>query len=83
MTLAPVPVRSGQPLCLYLEWPEKASQWHLFNVAGDLVAEARFSAGQRCLDTQKLSPGIYIARIRVAKASGGGESLVQKIAVLP
>jgi hypothetical protein len=80
--LAPVPVRGGQPLCLYFAQPALASHWDVYAITGALVAHLDFGAGgQQCWDTAGIAPGIYFVRLVIDDAGGGKETRWQKVAL--
>lgn len=82
--LGPVPVRRGQPLCLHFAAdPSDAELW-LYTLSGDLAARARWDGAGRdlCVDSHRLAPGVYFARLRAVSAAGR-ELSWQKLAVLP
>jgi hypothetical protein len=82
--LAPVPAHLGQPLCLYFSAAPASSSCSLYNVAGERVLTAAFQAETaQCLDTQKLAPGLYWAKVRVQHQDGSTSEFLQKLALLP
>jgi hypothetical protein len=80
--LAPVPVRHGQPLCLFFAATPISSDWEIYALNGERVASLHFRGeSQQCWEVS-VAPGIYFARLRV-QTQAGSEDHWQKIAVLP
>jgi hypothetical protein len=81
--LAPVPVKIGQPLCLYFDIQPASTKVDLFGSSGEKACSAAFGSGlNACLATSSLAPGIYFARVDVIYPDGREEKSWQKVAVL-
>jgi plastocyanin len=82
--LGPVPVKAGRPLCLAFTTAPLRTLCELYNSKGERAAKESFSgAGNACLGTQNLAPGLYFARIEEEDASGAFKANIQKIIILP
>ena len=82
--LGPVPLKAGDPLCLYFDEAPAASSCQLYNLAGQTAAKADFGAETSpCMKTTRLSPGLYWARIEVITRHGAMKKELQKIAITP
>jgi hypothetical protein len=79
--LGPAPVKRGRPLCAWFKAPPHWAEVELFNVSGEHVAHAALDGGGLCLATERLAPGVYLARIRTESAEGREERM-QKVAVV-
>jgi hypothetical protein len=78
--LGPVPLKSGDPLCLYFDAAPDSSSCQLYNIAGEMVANADFGGRPSpCLPTRRLAPGVYVARIKVQYKAGASRTQFQKI----
>ncbi len=81
--LAPVPAKKGEPMCLYFSQPPSSSQWQIFNLAGQRVADLNFGQEpKQCWDTSALSPGVYLVHCQVTYISNQQESFTRKVAVV-
>lgn len=82
--LGPVPLRAGEPLCLYFDAAPFSSACRVYNQAGQRVADADFGGKiDPCLATGRLAPGLYFVRVDVSYADGSKRIVDQKVAILP
>ena len=82
--LAPVPLKAGQPLCLYFDGNPSRSTWKVYGSDGARVADLSFAADLRqCWDgTASLAPGVYYLNLDIDYADGRHEARTQKVMVL-
>ena len=85
LVLGPVPVRRGDPICLYSNPPLASSDWVLYGPDQQVIGHASFGAGSPvCIpNTQAMAPGYYIAKITGATASGQTVNVTRHILVVP
>lgn len=70
-------------MCLYFSQPPSSSQWQIFNLAGQRVADLNFAQEpKQCWDTSAVSPGVYLVHCQVTYISGRQESFLRKVAVV-
>jgi hypothetical protein len=80
--LAPVPVRSGEPLCLYNSGDIVSAGWQVYNVMGERIADESFSgSGNPCWDSTQTAPGIYIVEIKLNYPDGTMAVVRRKIII--
>jgi hypothetical protein len=77
--VGPVPVKAGEAICLAAPAGYNGGNVDvvLLNLAGERVRAKTLSAGDLCLGTTGIAPGIYLARI------GASSDQWQKIAIVP
>jgi hypothetical protein len=80
--LGPVPLRSGQPLCLHFDAPPLSSRWKVLNPAGETVASLEFGAEREHCWRQTVAPGIYLIHGQV-RTTTADWVLSQKVAIVP
>jgi hypothetical protein len=81
--LGPVPVKRGQPLCLYAPNPIVSSAWTVYNSVGQRLSTLSFgSEASQCMNTASLAPGTYFLSLSV-NTSAGTSSVWQKVSILP
>jgi hypothetical protein len=81
--LAPVPVKSGDPLCLYNAGNVASADWQVVNLMGERVTELSFGgSGSQCWNTTGTAPGIYIVLVKVTYLDGTTSNLTQKVVVV-
>ena len=80
--LAPIPVKSGESLCLYNFGDVTSSTWQVINLMGEKVSEISFGgSSNECWNTQGVAPGLYIVEIAFTYTDGTKGNLTQKIVV--
>jgi hypothetical protein len=78
-TLGPVPVRKGDPLCLYFDQSYSKVALDIYNAAGAKVGSYSFSGTNAdCVATNPIAAGVYFARI-----VADGKETWQKVIVKP
>jgi hypothetical protein len=80
--LAPVPVVSGEPLCLYNITGMASASWQVVNLMGERVANLTFGSGAECWNTQGVAPSIYIVLMKLTFSDGRMTNVTQKIVVI-
>jgi hypothetical protein len=80
--LAPVPVMSGQSLCLYNVTGVASANWQVVNLMGERAANLIFGLGSECWNTQGVAPGIYIVMIKLTYMDGTKANVTQKVVVI-
>ena len=82
VVLAPMPLRTGDNLCLYPEKPLASSHWEIFNLMGESIAKLSFDTGYSdCWPTQGVAPGIYLVRMKLTYADGHTETVSKRIVI--
>ncbi len=84
--MAPVPVKAGQPVCMYFNNTPSSAKWTVYNTAGEVVAVLNFSGpAKQCWDTgaAKLAPGLYWIEIKVVNADSSMYTEWKRIAIQP
>jgi hypothetical protein len=80
VTLAPMPLRPGQPLCLYPSEALAESRWTIFGSDQQVVARLRSSDPTACLtETGGFARGSYIARIEVRSLAGTEKTFIKQL----
>ena len=81
VTLAPVPVKSGEPLCLFA--PENVASGHLqvFNLLGEKVGDVSFNGSNPCWSTQGVAPGVYLIDVNLTYVDGSTAYTRKKILI--
>jgi hypothetical protein len=80
--LAPVPVKSGDPICLYNSGNEVATTWQVIDLMGEKVAQLTFGgSGSQCWNTTGAAPGIYIIQVSITYDDGTTGNMTQKVVV--
>jgi hypothetical protein len=81
---APVPLKAGQPLCLYFDGNPSRSRWKVYATDGARVADLQFEAElSQCWEqTAALAAGVYYIALEVDYADGRRETQTQKVMVL-
>ena len=81
--LAPVPAKKGEPVCIWFTALPSATQWQVFNTAGEKVSDASFGGEyQQCLQTQGFAAGLYYAVIETIYPGGKVEVTKQKLVIV-
>jgi hypothetical protein len=81
--LAPVPVTSGQPLCLYNANGVASADWKVINMMGEQVANLSFTgSGSQCWNTTGTAPGVYLIEVDVIYNDGTKASIRRKVVVI-
>jgi hypothetical protein len=81
VVLAPVPVKSGQGLCLYGAGGIPA-RVQVFNLMGERIADLEFPGGTGCWNTAGTAPGVYVVEVEITIPGGSPKRTLQKIIVL-
>ena len=80
--LAPVPVKSGESLCLYNSGNVVSASWQVMDLIGERVASLSFGGlGNQCWSTTGVAPGIYIVEVSLTYEDGTHAQLTQKVVV--
>ncbi len=83
LSLYPNPVRNGGELSLYLGSAGAESNWRVYTLAGELVANLAFKGPSRHgWSTRNVASGIYIIQVEVRYPNGALEVLKLKGVVL-
>jgi hypothetical protein len=78
-----MPVRDGDPVCLYPNDPIQSSQWEIFNLMGESLASLSFPTGQNnCWSTAGVAPGVYIVQMKLTYADGHAAVVKKKIVIV-
>ncbi len=81
--LAPVPVHSGEKICLYPDRAIAGSHWEVYNFTGESLANLDFNGfPKNCWDTTGVAPGVYLVRLEVDYADGTASIDWKKILVI-
>jgi hypothetical protein len=82
LVLAPMPVKRGQPLCLYPSEPLAQSRWTFFGSDQQLVGRLSSDGGQACFsETAGLATGSYIVRVWVRSVAGVEKTFIKQVVV--
>jgi hypothetical protein len=80
--LAPVPVRSGDSICLYNGGEPVSASWQVYSVMGERIADLSSGPGETCWNTTGTASGIYFVRIKLTYSDGTSCTALKKIIVL-
>ncbi len=86
MIVAPVPVKAGQPVCMYFDITPVTAKWTVYNTVGEVIATLNFSGpAKQCWDTgaAKLAPGLYWIEIKVVDPDTNVFTEWKRIAIQP
>ena len=80
--LAPVPVKSGESICLYNSGDVVSSSWQVIDLIGERVASLSFGGGNQCWNTTGVAPGIYVVQLEITYSDGTTANITQKVVVI-
>jgi hypothetical protein len=82
LSLGPNVAQNGQPICLFMNKPALSSQWDIYDIAGELVAQLNFGTGEACWGHPGIASGLYLVRVQVNYEDGSTADKILKVIIL-